>query len=675
MKLRTKLSIAMIGIMVVSILIMGGIALLKSTNTLNTMTRSTMTEINKENSLLVRTMIEKEERNIQLIANNKEVEEILIKSKYGETVSSIQSQFNGKLKQMVDEAGNIEHIFITGTNGLILADSDEKLIGTDIKDRNYAKKLLSTGKPVISETLKSKSSGAYIIVFAHPVIVNGELLGFAAAAVTSDSMVKYLKDTKILDTASSYAYLVDETGNVIYHPTAAKIGNPVENAQIKGVVERIQKGEDVPADIVQYDFQGKLKQASYNVIPETKWTLVITGDMGDIMAPVNGMIYYLLIAGGIFIILSLIIGLFIATRIANPIIKLTELINKTAELDLKYDNKYEYLVKNKDETGIIARATFTTRQVLREMAGKLQDVTQVILENADQMEKLSNNIQENAHDNSATTQQLSAGMEETAASSQEITATTEEIDANVSSIAERVKDGAEKSVEITQRANSLRRDAIESAHSAREIYQQVKTKMEQAIEESNTITQISVLAETILSITSQTNLLALNAAIEAARAGEAGRGFAVVADEIRKLAEQSTSTAAGIQGIVKNVFSSVGHMKSNSEEILSFIDKNVLADYDKLKIVSEQYQSDAEYVNNLMEEFEMAASQLDVAVSSISTAMNEVAATINESAKGVMDIAEKTTDIVEKTVQETKLADQNTQGAKELLKLVEKFKV
>ncbi len=675
MKLRTKLSFAMIGIMVVSILIMGGIALIKSTNTINFMTRSTMTEINKENSLLVRTMIEKEERNIQLIAKYKEVEEILIKSKQGESTSSIQSQFNNKLKQMVEEAGNIEHIFITGSNGLILSDSDENLIGTDIKDRNYTKKLLSSGKPVISETLKSKSSGAYIIVFAHPVIVNGELLGFAAAAVTSESMIKYLKDTKILDTSSSYAYLVDENGNVVYHPTASKIGKPVENAQIKGVVEKIQKGEDVPADIVQYDFQGKLKKASYNVIPETKWTLVISGDVGDIMAPVNGMVYYLLIAGGIFIILSLIIGLLIATRIANPIIRLTELINKTADLDLKYDDKYEYLVKNKDETGVIARATFATRQVLREMAGKLQDVTQVILENADQMEKLSNNIQENAHDNSATTQQLSAGMEETAASSQEITATTEEIDANVSSIAERVKDGAEKSVEITQRANSLRIDAIEASHSAREIYQQVKTKMEQAIEESNTITQISVLAETILSITSQTNLLALNAAIEAARAGEAGRGFAVVADEIRKLAEQSTSTAAGIQGIVKNVFSSVGHMKSNSEEILSFIDKSVLADYDKLKTVSEQYQSDAEYINSLMEEFERAASQLDAAVSSISTAMNEVAATINESAKGVTDIAEKTTDIVEKTVQETRLADQNTQGARELLKLVEKFKV
>lgn len=675
MKLRVKLSIAMISMMFVAIAIMGAVTLLKSTDTINKMTSSAMTEINKENSTIIGSMIDKEKRNIQLVAQQKEVEEILLKSKNGEDMKEIQGDLNKKLLTMVKEAGNIEHIFVVNSQGVICADSDTKLLGTDLKERNYTKNVLASGEPTISETLKSKSTGAYIVAFVYPVKVNGELLGFAAAAVNADSIIKYLAETKILDTASSYAYLVDETGLVLYHPDTKKIGQPVENEQIKGVVKRIKKGEHVAPEIVRYEFQGKLKQASYSVLPQTKWTIIVAGDMGDIMVPVYGMIQYILIIGGVLILLALLAGFFIATRIASPIIKLTELINKTAELDMKYDEKYEYLIKNKDETGIIAKATFSTRQVLREMAEKLQKVSQSILQNAGDMERLSGNIQENAHDNSATTQQLSAGMEETAASSQEITATTEEIDASVSEIARRVKDGAEKSGQITVRANDLKIDSMEAAKNAKDIYEDVKTKMERAIEESNTITQISLLADTILSITSQTNLLALNAAIEAARAGEAGKGFAVVADEIRKLAEQSTSTASGIQQIVRNVYSSVGHMKENSEAILTFVDKNVLADYEKLIKVSEQYNSDAEYINNLMSEFELAAEHLDEAVSNISTAMNEVAATINESAKGVQDIAEKSADIVEKTVEETRLADQSSQGARELQELVERFKI
>ena len=434
---------------------------------------------------------------------------------------------------------------------------------------------------------------------------------------------------------------------MLYHPDAKKIRNPVENTQIKGVVDKVKNGEKVEAEVVEYDYQGRVKLAAYSIIPDTNWTLVVTGDLGDIMAPINYMTIYIMVAGAVLVILALLIGLLIATRISSPIIKLTELINKTADLDLKYDSDYEYLAKSKDETGIIAKATFSTRKVLREMAAKLHDVSLVIYENADGLEKLSSHVQENAQNNSATTEQLSAGMEETAASAQEITATTEEINASVNVIAQRVKEGAEKSKEITQRANTLRSDAMESVRSAKEIYDEVKAKMEKAIEESNNISQISVLADTILSITSQTNLLSLNAAIEAARAGEAGRGFKVVAEEIRKLAEQSSSTASGIQGIVKGVYSAVGNMKENSEEILSYLSKNVLPDYQKLTRVSEQYNSNAEYIDELMTEFEGSAEQLDLAVSSISTAMNEVAATINESAKGVQDIAEKTSELLD----------------------------
>ncbi len=675
MKLRVKLSLILFIMMVVTILIMGSISLYKSTTTIRELTKSSMTNTNMENSTVIKAMIEKEKRNIQLISDQSEVAELLQKQKDGEDINAYQAKLNDKLKKMTEDAGNIEHIFITDTEGIIRSDSDPQLIGTSVMDRNYTKKVLETEAPVISETLKSKSTGANIVAFVHPIKVNDELVGFATAAVYADSVIKYLSDAKILDTESSYAYLVDETGNMLYHPDTKKIGNPVENTQIKNVVARVQKGEKVDADVVEYDYQGRIKEAAYSIIPDTNWTLVITGDLGDIMAPINYMVIYIIIAGTVLIIFALLLGLLVATRISSPIIKLTELINKTADLDLKYDSDYEHLTNSKDETGIIAKATFSTRKVLREMAVRLHDVALVMYENADGMERLSSIVQENAQNNSATTQQLSAGMEETAAATQEITATTEEINASVNIIAQRVKEGAEKSKEITMRANTLKHDALESVRSAKEIYGEVKVKMERAIQESNNISKISVLTDTILSITSQTNLLSLNAAIEAARAGEAGRGFAVVAEEIRKLAEQSSSTAAGIQGIVKGVYSAVGNMKENSEEILSYLNKNVLPDYQKLTRVSEQYNSDAEYINGLMTEFEGSAEQLDLAVSSISTAMNEVAATINESAKGVQDIAEKTSEILDKTVAEKELADQNAQGATELQLLVGKFKI
>ncbi len=65
--------------------------------------------------------------------------------------------------------------------------------------------------------------------------------------------------------------------------------------------------------------------------------------------------------------------------------------------------------------------------------------------------------------------------------------------------------------------------------------------------------EISRVLGVISDIASQTNLLALNAAIEAAQAGDAGRGFAVVAEEIRKLAEDSRTSAKEIERLVNDV--------------------------------------------------------------------------------------------------------------------------
>ncbi|WP_151736173.1 methyl-accepting chemotaxis protein ['Paenibacillus yunnanensis' Narsing Rao et al. 2020] len=677
MKIRMKLAVIMIAVTLLSTVIMGVFTYNKSTGTILELTETAMTDMNRGKADTIKAAISKEQRSMALVAQETEIIRLLQQEAEGEASGSspLQAEVNAKLQQLVQEAGNLEHMFVVDMNGIGIADSDVKLVGTDFSERNYAKRVFETGKPVISETLKSKSTGAYVLAFVHPVTSGGEMIGFVASAVNADGMIDYLADAKVANAPSSYAYLVDETGNMLYHPDASKIGLPVENGQIQAVVKRVKAGEQIKPGNIEYMYNGSEKKAAYELIPETRWTLVLTGELDEVMAPVNDMTRYIILLGIGCLLLSLLIGLFVAQRISSPIIKLTGMINKTADLDLVYDPQYESLLKNKDETGTIARAMFHTRSVLRGMAESLVSISGKVLDNAQTLEKLSVEVRENAHDNSATAQQLSAGMEETAASAEEMTAAVQDIGSHVQIITEEAQAGMEASGGIAERALSLQDNASASTEQAKMIYEQVRTDMEQAIARSAAISDIHTLADTILSITSQTQLLALNAAIEAARAGEAGRGFAVVASEIRKLADQSSKTAAGIQDVVHNVYSSVEQMKENSEAMLNFIDHNVLSDYERLLEVSRQYHSDASTVNDLMLRFGSAAEHLSETVSAIGTAIHEVAATVNEGAVGVQDIAEKTADIVEKTFQEANMADENTQSATALQELVAKFKV
>jgi len=228
------------------------------------------------------------------------------------------------------------------------------------------------------------------------------------------------------------------------------------------------------------------------------------------------------------VLLSLLITIYVSSRIARPVASVSAFVEKVSEGNLKIE---EIKVKSKDEVGRLIRSFNRLVASLKEIVGEM---AQQSVKTSDFAEKLQ--------------QQLFA-------------VTGGAVQTN--SCTARLSNEAEQ---MARDFGGIARESLEISSSAREGSQGLNKIIEQmgeitqsstyAYEKLNDITklggQISDIAGTIRDIADQTNLLALNAAIEAARAGNAGLGFSVVAEEVRKLAETSIKAAVNIGNLVKN---------------------------------------------------------------------------------------------------------------------------
>lgn len=258
-----------------------------------------------------------------------------------------------------------------------------------------------------------------------------------------------------------------------------------------------------------------------------------------------------------------------------------------------------------------------------------------------QLARLSSNIT----NVSTTLIDISAGMEETSASAEEITATTQEITSAVNVISSDIEEGRNLASEINNRATKLSKETSDKINKATSIYKETKVKLDQTVEKSKEVEKISLLTQTILDIADQTNLLALNAAIEAARAGESGRGFAVVADEIRKLAENSQKSATEIQFVSGSIVETVNTMAQEINNIMHFLESEVMVDYHSMLELSQQYNTDADKFNQKLESIFESIHHVAKSTEEVAQAISEIATTISESTSGISNISDKASQV------------------------------
>ncbi|MDD4593286.1 MAG: EAL domain-containing protein [Parabacteroides sp.] len=348
MNIRSKITMMIIILLNVVIVITGVFSYNWSTKIINTLIKNSAIELTKSQDQLISQLIDNEINLLAPMASDYNVLALLSDQNNQSRIDTV----NDIMIKYAESKPNLLGIFLNNTDGISLATNNTSEVGMILSDRNYHQRTISEKVPVISETLISRFQGLQIFVATNPIFSpsTGELLGYVAGAIRSDSMAVNLKDMKLNGSDSSYAYLIDENGNVIYHPDTKKIGLPVENLEIHNIMIDMQNDRQPSPAIVRYSESNQEMISACSLIDKTNWMLVIVGNMDEFEAPIQLLTTVIIIFIALITLIASIVGYFLARQFTNPIIKSLERKNvQLTELNEEISISEEELHRQVDE--------------------------------------------------------------------------------------------------------------------------------------------------------------------------------------------------------------------------------------------------------------------------------------------------------------------------------------
>lgn len=395
------------------------------------------------------------------------------------------------------------------------------------------------------------------------------------SALEYDIMSAMFAEAGLQGVDSSYVYIVEADGTMLFHPTEEKVGQPVENEVVKGVVEQLSQGKIPSAEVVEYLFKGVTKYAGYYVHPSGEFILVLTADEDEIFGAIDEMIIEAIIGSLIALVICSAVGIMIPWKIVKSIEKTTGIVNQIADMDFRETSEEAKLTLRRDESGEISRAIKDLRGKLVDVVGNLQNQTQ-------QLYQASEELSKNASETVETVGQVEHAVQEIAAGAASQADETQQATEHVIKMGEMVEDTTQEVSTLHGTMEEMGRageTAADKLHQLEEINTRAKASLDDIYEQTNTTNHSALKIQEVIGIITEiaeeTNLLSLNASIEAARAGEQGRGFAVVASQIQKLAEQSNESARKIEEIVTYLISDSKQAVETMDEVKGIMDEQI----------------------------------------------------------------------------------------------------
>jgi len=543
---------------------------------------------------------------------------------------------------------NYDNIVVTNSSGLVIADGHgetSKMKKINIAERTYFQSAKS-GNVTIGEPVISRFSGNSVFVVAVPLRNNtGAFAGILGSVVKLTALSEKITQTKIGDTG--YPFMVGNDGLFIAHPVKDYIFE-LNMANLEGMEDIAKRALAQETGVEKYLFKGVDKIAGFAPVPATGWSLVVTQNESEFLAPVALIRNMVLSAGCIFLVLTILAVLWFVRGIMALLGNDPSEIAKVADQIAAGDLTYEFKSTEKPLCGVYASMAQMTDnlknmfaeisqgvQTLTSSSTELSAVSQQMTSGAEQSSQKANSVSSAAEEMATAMNSVAAATEQTSANLQMIVAAAEEMSATINEISTNTAKGSQTTTQAVEKAEHIsgRVDALGRA-----------------------ATEISKVTETIADISEQTNLLALNATIEAARAGEAGKGFAVVAGEIKELANQTANATDEIGLKIGEVQTTTTESVEAIKAIVEIID-DINSIVTSVASAIEEQSATTQEISNNVSQAATGVQEVNENVNQTSTVATEVTGDVHQVSQSADEITAGTKHINDSALELSKLAE------------------